>query len=158
MFINDIKIDWVSNIPTVRSSELTEHPVELQEIDNITSHIKNDLPEFSLQCILTGDDRNYKFERINKIWEEKAEVTIKGDKIIENLRITYLEEDSKASNAIEFEIYFKKIVVAKHKTAEITADVDKKAVLKSKEKKGKKKVTPSRVNIAPVDYEWKELE
>ena len=120
IIIGDIETTWSGIIPTLRSSQVTENPVDGREADQIADHIKNTLPEWSVDCALQGDDKKEKFNNILKFWQDKSLIVVSAEnEVYTDLVITNVSEKSKSNNTIKFSISFKPISFAEIKTVRV---------------------------------------
>jgi SepF-like predicted cell division protein (DUF552 family) len=133
-YINDILIDQSSFIPRQKKYQVTSESVQSSEFSNIARHVKSLLPEFTLQCNLTGSDREERFIRIGEIANKKEIVKILQEQEFENLVITDITETSRFINVVSFSISFQEVnVVTFQPFVEIIESIEKIEIVEEEE-------------------------
>ena len=115
-YINDILLDYSTEIPRTRDFEITDESVQSSEFNDVTRHIKRILPVFSLRCAFTGTDQEEKFKRVLDLVDAKNIITLLQDQLYENLLIQNIAETGRYLNTIEFEITFKQVNLVEFET------------------------------------------
>lgn len=108
-FINDIELNYSTEIPRTRDFLITTEPIQSTEYNDITRHSKRILPEFTLLCAFIGNDREEKFNRILELADNITLITLNQDRIIENLLIQNIRETGRYEGTVEFNITFKQV-------------------------------------------------
>lgn len=108
-YINDILLDYSTAVPRTREFQITTESVQSTEFDDITRHVKRVLPEFSLTCAFTGENKETNFQSLLDLADNNTLITLSQYKIYENLIIKSIVETGKYEDVIEFQIVLKKI-------------------------------------------------
>ncbi|GAG17349.1 unnamed protein product [marine sediment metagenome] len=117
-FINDIELDYSTEINRTRDFQITTEPIQSTEFNDVTRHIKRVLPDISLLCAFINDDREEKFKRILELADNNSLIKLIQDETLENLLIQNIRETGKYETTIEFEITFKQVNLVEFATTE----------------------------------------
>lgn len=148
-FINDIELDYSTEITRGISNNITEEDVQKTKKNNIVRHKKKKLREFTITCALIGDDREERFQRILELDKNDTLMTVIQDDTYENLLILELEETGKYIDTIEFVVTFKSVRLVEFETTEEPLPA-KLQVIQDESTQGLQQT--SEVNIEVPDY------
>lgn len=116
--IGGVKIDFVYNPnPRYETNAVSQPIISSTDIDRVSEDAENQNPTLSVRCVLKGEDRETRFEELNRLRETKTLNQVVLNKTYDRMLITRLKPSYANTNDLEFIIEFENIFVAQLKRA-----------------------------------------
>lgn len=116
--IGGVKIDFVYNPnPRYETNAVSQPIISSTDIDRVSEDAENQNPTLSVRCVLKGEDRETRFEELNRLRETKTLNQVILNKTYDRMLITRLKPSYANTNDLEFTIEFENIFVAQLKRA-----------------------------------------
>ncbi len=144
-FVNQIKLDWATELLDALEYQVTTEPVQSSEFSDIARHVRNIPQSFSIRGAFKNDDRKSKYNNLKALADKKELVTFRQAETTEDLIITSIKETQKATNVIIFEITFQPVRVVKFEVIPIPK-IARKPRLRKAKKRGKQKVQEKNIS------------
>ena len=117
--IGGVKIDYMYNPSPDYSTRAYSQPiVSSSNIDVLSEHAENENTVIQINCILTGDDFQSRFNQINQMRENKQIIQVVANEVFDRVIITRLRPKyDNTVGSLEFSIELENIFVAQLKRA-----------------------------------------